>query len=285
MKKIKNHIYFENSYSGATVGAFLFSDCTVLIDAPLKPDEGRAWLSDLKKAGAKPNRIAVNLDAHPDRTLGMQTLDAEVIAHRETGRQFRRRAAIFKALKQESGAEWEETSGLSGLRWIMPRLTFSEQTLLHYDERHLLIEARPGPGPGSCWLVAAEDKVLFVGDMVTIGQPPFLAQADIDDWQAGLQLLLSREYKDYTIICGRGGKVTTKDIKQMQAFLKDAQNRLKRLTKRNVTVEIEKMAPKLLDRFKAPTKNRTLYLQRLKYGLHDYYSRHFSPVGSSRPKN
>jgi glyoxylase-like metal-dependent hydrolase (beta-lactamase superfamily II) len=280
MKKIKKNIYFESSYSGATVGAFLFSNATVLVDAPLRPEDGRSWLAELKKAGANPKRLAVNLDSHPDRTLGVQTLDAESIAHDETARQFRRRAAIFKALKQESGAEWEQTPGLSGLRWIMPRVTFSNSTQLRYDEKTLRVEEHPEVGPGACWVISDEDRVIFVGDAITIDQPVFLSQAKIEPWLKSLQGLLAREYRDYTIIAGRGGKATGRDIKQTMSFLKDVRNRLKKLAgKKTAQAEIDKLAVRYADKYKN-SRSRTLYLQRLRFGMQDYFQNHFA--GRSR---
>ena len=282
MKKIKSHIYYESGYSGATVGALLFSKDTVLIDAPLKPDECRTWLSDLHKAGAKTRRLAINLDSHPDRTLGTQTLDAQVLAHRETMRQFRRRAAIFKALKQESGAEWEETPGLSGLRWALPQVTFTDHTLLHFDDRDLRLELHPGPGVGACWLVSPADKVAFVGDALVVGEPPFLAQADIPAWLKHLDLLTSRAFKGYTIIAGRGGKATGKDIADLRRFLKTVEEKLRPLAKKkSASAEIDKLAVKLAEKYKAPAKRKALYVQRLKYGLHNYFARRYQP-GKSR---
>ena len=282
MKKIKNHTYYENGFTGATVGALLFSKDTVLIDAPLKPDESRAWLSDLHKAGAKPRRLAINLDSHPDRTLGTQTLDAQVLAHRETARQFRRRAAIFKALKQESGAEWEETPGLSGLRWVLPRITFSDHTLLHFDDRELRLELHAGPGPGACWLISPKNKVVFVGDALVIGEPPFLAQADIPAWLKQLDLLNSRAFKDFTMIAGRGGKASSKDIGDMRRFLKTVEDKLRSLgRKKSAAVEIDKLAIRLAEKFKATSKRKQLYVQRLKYGMQNYFTRRYQP-GKSR---
>lgn len=277
MKKIKKNIYFESSYSGATVGAFLFEEDTLLVDAPLRPEDGRAWLRELREAGASERRTLLNLDAHPDRTLGAQTLEADVVSHEETARQFRRRAAIFKALKQESGAEWEETPGLSGLRWIMPRISFSDSLSLHFAGQGLQVEEHLGPGPGACWLLAPEDKIVFVGDAVTAGQPPFLGTADLQPWLESLELLLSREYKDYTIIAGRGGKVTSREVKQMHSFLRDVHNKLRGLSRRkDSAAEIEKLAGKLVDKFKPTSRLRTLYLQRLKHGMLEYAGREFS---------
>jgi glyoxylase-like metal-dependent hydrolase (beta-lactamase superfamily II) len=282
VKKLKGHIYYETAYTGATVGALLFSKDTVLVDAPLKPDEGRTWLSDLHKAGAKSRRLAINLDSHPDRTLGTQTLDAQVLAHRETVRQFRRRAAIFKALKQESGAEWEETPGLSGLRWVLPRVTFTDHTILHFDDHELRMELHPGPGPGACWLISPADKVVFVGDVIVVGEPPFLAQADISAWFKQLDLLASRTFKGYTIIAGRGGKAAGKDIVAMRRFLKTVEDKLRALAKKkSAPAEIDKLAVKLADKFKAPGKRKALFVQRLKYGMQNYFIRRYQP-GKSR---
>jgi glyoxylase-like metal-dependent hydrolase (beta-lactamase superfamily II) len=283
MKKLKGRVYYEHSYIGSTVGALLFDKDTVLIDAPLRPEDGREWLSDLGKAGAKPRRLAINLDAHPDRTLGTQTLGAQVIAHHEVVRQFRRRATIFKAIKQESGAEWEETPGLSGLRWILPRMTFAESAQLYFEDEELSLEAHPGPGPGSCWLVIPDEKIVFVGDAVVIGEPPFLAQADIAAWLKQLDLLASREFRGYTVIAGRGGKATPRDIGNMRKVLKDVQGRLRGLAKRkNASAEIEKLAVKMAGKYKTTYKRQALFVQRLKHGMQAYFSRHYLPGGKAQ---
>jgi glyoxylase-like metal-dependent hydrolase (beta-lactamase superfamily II) len=280
MKRIKQGVFFETGYSGGTVGAILCSGQTILVDAPLKPEDGRMWLAELRKAGASQNRLVVNLDPHPDRTLGTQTLDAQVLAHRETGRQFRRRATIFKALKQESGSEWEETSGLSGLRWIMPKVTFSEHTVLHFDERELRVEYHPGPSPGSCWLVLPKEKIVFVGDAVVPDQPPFLAQANIPSWLGTLDHLASREFRGYTIISGRGGRVGTKEINQQRRVLKEVSTSLKKLSKlKKPGPEIDWLAGKLTGKYKLPPRRRSLFSQRIKYGLHNYFARHYQSGG------
>ncbi|MEX2144337.1 MAG: MBL fold metallo-hydrolase [Anaerolineales bacterium] len=278
MKKLKARVYFENSYTGATVGAFLFSTDTVLVDAPLKPEDGRAWLADLHKAGANPRRLVINLDSHPDRTLGSQTLEAQVLAHRDVVRQIRRRAAIFKALKQESGSEWEETTGLSGLRWVLPRLTFTDHMTLFFDERELRLESHPGPSAGACWLISPLDKVVFVGDTVVVGEPPFLAQADIRVWLKQLDLLSSKDFRGYTILAGRGGKASTKDLSAMRRLLKDVEARLKPLAKKkSAQADIEKLAAKLAAKFKGSAKRQALYAQRLRHGMQSYFTKRYNP--------
>jgi len=173
------------------------------------------------------------------------------------------------------------------LRWILPRVTFSEHSILFFDGRELRLEYHPGPGPGACWLVIPEDKIVFVGDSVVIGQPPFLAQADIESWMDGLDLLLARSFRGYTIISGRGGKATTQDVNAQKKFLDIVETRLKKISKRKSTAnaEIDKLATKLLEKYKAPSKRKAFYLQRLKHGLHNYYARHYLPAGKSQNNN
>lgn len=282
MKKIKTGIYIESGYAGVTLGALLFPRGTLLVDAPLKMEEARAWLADLRKKGAKGDRVLVSLDSHPDRTLGTQALDAEVIAHRESARQFRRRAAIIKSLRQESGAEWEGLEGLSNQRWVVPRLVFSERTRVHLGEDDVWVEAHPGPSPGASWVIVPDAKVVFVGDTVALKQPPFLALADIPAWVSSLDLLLSKEFKGYRIFSGRGGEVKAAQIRTQRRFLKDVEARLKRLAKRRAAArEVEKLVPKLISKYRYPAKLKVKYRQRLKHGLQGYYTRHYLPSKKS----
>lgn len=275
MRKIKADIYLESTYAGVDVGAVLLERGTVLIDAPLKPDDGRAWLAALEQQGAHPTRILVNLDAHPDRTLGAQILEAEVVAQREAARQFQHRSAIFKALKQETGAEWEQLSGLSGLRWVPPRAVYSEQMSLRLGESEVRVEYRPGPSIGASWVILPEAKVVFIGDAVVVKQAPFLAQAHIPAWVDSLDVLLSKDFKGYRIICGRGGVLSPTAVRAQRRFLKDVEGRLGRLAKRKAAAkEAEKLAPKLLEKYKYPKKYEGLYGQRLRHGLRQYYERH-----------
>jgi len=272
MKKLKGNIYIENRFSGVSVGAVLLSRGTVLVDAPLKPEDGRAWLSALSDAGAHPRRILVNLDSHPDRSLGAQTLESQVVTQEKSAEHFRNRAAIFKAVRQESGADWEKLEGLGGLRWAMPSLVFSDTMQLHFGNRELRLESRQGASPGASWLVAPDSKILFVGDAVTRKQPPFLALGDIPTWVESLDVLLGKEYKDYRIISGRGGQVKLEDVRTQRRFLKDVESRLERLAKRKANVsEIDKLIPKLMLKYKFPAKLRSAHTQRLSFGLKNYY--------------
>jgi len=118
-----------------------------------------------------------------------------------------------------------------------------------------------------------------------VGEPPFLAQADIPAWLKQLDLLASRNYRGYTIIAGRGGKAAGKDIANLRRFLRTVEEKLRALAKKkSAHAEIEKLAVKLAEKFKAPAKRKVLYSQRLKFGMQNYFIRRYQP-GKSRNNN
>ncbi len=161
---------------------------------------------------------------------------------------------------------------------MTPRLVFEDRLNLHFGERELFLEFRPGPSPGASWLVDAASNVLFVGDAVTRNQPPFLALANIPQWVETLDRLLGAEYKNFRVISGRGGEVKVESLRAQRRFLKDVESRLERLAKRKAALDdVDKLVPKLMHKYKYPSKFRTHYSRRLSFGLKNYYRRLYRP--------
>ncbi len=216
MQQIERGIYIENSYPGVTVGAILLPMGTILIDAPLRAEDARTWLNLLYNMGAKPNRMLVNLDAHADRTLGARSMECTIIAHQKTAQVFRGRPSVFKGQNAESGSVWETFDDVVGTRWALPEITFSHKISLHWGEQEVLIEYHAGPAPGGTWVVIPSAKVVFVGDVVLLNQPPFLTNADIPAWIETLDLLMN-SFREYTVISGRGGEISQDAVKATTA--------------------------------------------------------------------
>jgi glyoxylase-like metal-dependent hydrolase (beta-lactamase superfamily II) len=121
-----------------------------------------------------------------------------------------------------------------------------------------------------------EEKVVFIGDAVVKGQPPFLASADLPAWLETLNLLLEPDYKGYTIISSRGGIINAQSIRNQYDFLKHAHDRLERMAgKKSSAASIENLANTLVTGFKASAARQKHYLQRLRHGLSLYYARHY----------
>lgn len=275
MKKITSEVYIEDSYPGVIVGAVLTGTGTIFIDAPLRPDDGREWLAAIRELQTGTERTLVYLDSHPDRTLGGRAMDSTIIAHEAVGKVFEDRPSIFKAQVPESGTAWETCTGLSGIRWASPNLGFTTHLQIHSGENKIFLEHHPGPQKGAAWLVLPEEGVVFVGDLITVRQPPFLANADLQAWDQSLELL-SSNYEEYDILSSREGKINERSIKDMRKFLGNVNKQLERLARRKSAVEnVEKMVDKLLSSFSFSARYRNQYYQRLLYGLQHCYSKQY----------
>lgn len=276
MEKITSGIYLEKNYPGVTIGAVPLGDGVLLIDAPLQPEDGRTWLAALRGLKGGSDRLLVFLDAHPDRTLGGRVLESTIIAHEHVYNAFDDRTSIFKPQLSETGTSWETCSGLSGIRWMAPHIAFSETTCLHWKNEDILLQHRPGPQDGAIWVVLPKEQVIFIGDLVTINQPPFLAEADLDAWENTLDALQEKEFGTYLKISSRDGLVTDKDIRSMKKFISGVKKQLERMGRRKTNPKnIEKMIDRQLDQFDFPARFRNHYYQRLAYGLEQCYTNRY----------
>ena len=277
MQQIKHGIYYENTYLGVTLGALVFSHGTILIDAPLRPEDARSWRSALLSLRGGTNRLLVSLDAHLDRTLGARSLECTVLTHTKTAQMYHNRPLIFKGQNNESGSDWENYNDAIGTRWASPDITFSQQMTLHWGGPEVVLEHHPGSAPGAIWVAIPGENVLFVGDMVLPDQPPFLETAEIQNWLATLDLLYTR-FWDYTIVSGRGGLVTREAIRAQANHLKKITKQVERLAAKNASPEkTEDLIPGLLSDLSFPRELTEKYAQRLRTGLYQYYNREYRP--------
>jgi glyoxylase-like metal-dependent hydrolase (beta-lactamase superfamily II) len=281
MQEIEHGIFVENAYIGVTLAAINLSHGLLLVDAPPRPEDGRSWRASLLNLGGGVDRLLANLDAHPDRTLGVRALECTVVSHEKTAQVFRTRPTAFKSQDVETGAEWEQLAGLSSIRWAPPEITFSQRLVIHWDENPVILEHHPGPYSGAIWITVPESKVVFVGDAVIPDQPPFLANADIPAWEAALELLLSPAYRDFLIVSGRTGLVTPTEVQMQLVYLQRIRKVLDLLAEQKAMPEtIEGLIPDLLKGIPLPVHRREQFTQRLRWGLSHYYYRHYRAVAS-----
>jgi cyclase len=274
MQEIISNIFIEDQFHGVTLGVIVTPRGLIQIDAPPSPEDARSWRAALMNLGGGMERVLINLDAHPDRTLGARSMDCTVIAHEKTANTFRTRPNTFKAQGEETGADWESIQGLGSVRWSPPEISFLDQMTLHWGDTPVLLEHHAGPSSGSIWVRLPEEKIVFVGDAVLKNQPPFFAGANLTDWLTALNLLLGPDFKGYTIISSRGGIVTTNIIKAQLDFIKHVNDKLDKITAKKVNpAAIEKMVTSLLTSFKAPAARQKQFAQRLRYGLTHYNAR------------
>jgi glyoxylase-like metal-dependent hydrolase (beta-lactamase superfamily II) len=281
MQSIADSVYIEDDYLGVTLGVIQQARGLIQIDAPPSPEDSRSWRAALMSLSGGPERVLLILDAHPDRTLGARAMECTVISQEKTAQVFRTRPTTFKAQGTETGADWETIAGLGTVRWAAPEISFGEQMTLHWDDAPVVLEHHPGPTSGAMWVVLNTERVVFVGDLVTKSQPPFLAHADLPAWIAGLERLLGPEFRGFTIVSGRGGTVSAANIKAQLDMTKKMHDRLEKLAKRGASPDAaEKLTETFLGSFRASAAKHKQFAQRLRYGLRQYYARHYK-MGSA----
>jgi glyoxylase-like metal-dependent hydrolase (beta-lactamase superfamily II) len=281
MQEIANKVFIEDSFPGVILGAISTPRGLVQIDAPPSTEDSRAWRASLMNVGAGSDRVLVNLDSHPDRTLGARAMDCTIIAHEKTAEVFRNRPNTFKAQGDETGANWESIPGLGSVRWAPPEISFTNTMTLHWSDNPIQFEHRPGPTAGAIWVILPVEKIVFVGDLVLRNQPPFLSNCDLPAWIDSLKILMGNEYKGFNIISGRGGSVQAQVVKTQLDTIKHIHDRLEKMAARNASPEAtEKLVEGLVSGYKAPAAKQKHFAQRLRYGLLHYYIRHYRPTNN-----
>ena len=276
MQEIAQNIFIETAFTGLTLGVISCQHGLVLIDAPFRLEDARTWRGSLLGLSGGVDRILVNLDAHVDRTLGVRVMDCIVVGHEKMAEVFHNRPVAFKSQVQETGAEWEIYEGVGSSRWIPPEITFSNNLFIHWGENPLELNYWPGSSAGAITIKIPGQNVIFIGDIVTPDQPPFLASANLPLWMENLQLLASKEYQGYLLVGGRGGLVTQEQVHAQLNYLTRVHSLLENLAEKHKTTDaVEKLIPELAAEFNGQRDRKVQYERRLNWGLKQYFTRHY----------
>lgn len=266
MRRLAKELYVESDYPGVTVGALVTPHGVVCIDAPTRPVDARAWRAALGQISPAPLRYVVLLDGHRDRLPGSPALQATSVAHDAVAE----RVLAQPDAPVEAGSEAELMPELAGTRLIVPAVTFSQQLTLYVGPRAVQVDHRGGCSSGASWIHFPEAKTLFVGDLLTVGMPPFLADADLDAWMGVLDELRRARYRGYTFVPGRGKPASQEALKRFASYLGNVRRRLERFhAAGRPRAELTSLVPVLLTDFKARRDDGAadLYARRLRYGL------------------
>lgn len=272
MRAILTRIYVESGYTGVQTGVVAGGDSLLVIDAPLRSDDAREWLADLNEVG-RPRYLAV-LDHHPDRVLGSRNLDVPRLAQNETAEYISRMPDAYKGSANPVGSDADRIKRVTGMSKIVPDLTFNSELTLHLDGQDVVFWHRPGPTPGSMWVVLEDRSTVFIGDTVTVAEPPYLGFADVDAWLAALDELRDSGLSDFKYVTGRDGLVDRDAINDMARFLRKIPVRLERLEgQRDIASGLDSMADELVDDFRVVQARKDLCRLRLKTGMERLYRR------------
>jgi glyoxylase-like metal-dependent hydrolase (beta-lactamase superfamily II) len=272
MRKIAAGVYLERKYPGIQVGAIEEGKSLMLVDCPLREDDGREWLAELADLGTP--KYMVLMDHHPDRILGARLFDIPGIAHDRTRKIVGAWPDTFKGNTRPIGGECDQLKRITGVGKATPELSFSDELLIHIGERIVRLLHKPGPMPGAIWLMLSDVKVLFIGDAVTKSEPPYFGEANLETWLDLLDELRDPAFKDFRMVSARDGIIDRSTINDMARFLRRIPTAMAKLKFKDGKLEgVEKNANQLMNSYRIASARKAKVLQRLKASLTEMYAR------------
>lgn len=274
MRKIKANIYLENGFSGVQLGLIVTDDGLLLVDSPIRLEDGRAWLNQVAELGDP--HYSVVLDHHPDRVVGARDLGMPIIGHRYTRQHLASKSDSFKGSAHPIGAETDRLKRITGVSRSIPDLTFLRKMKLRMGKTEIEFWHKPGPTRGAIWVVSHRYKVIFIGDTVWSGEPPYIGHANLGDWISSLDDLRSSKFNSYRFISSRDGLVQREDINAMARLIRKFQLRVERFSKKvDPEPAIAIATHEIMKSFKLNDSRGELARFRIQTGLEDIYKQLF----------
>lgn len=274
MREVAAGIFVEGRYPGVHVGAIASDGQVLFIDSPLRIEDGREWAGQMGAHG-RPRYVAL-LDHHPDRVLGARGFDVPILAHHNTREVMAGWQDTYKGAVRPLGCEADRLKRITGVSRAVPDLTFEDQMILWVGRREVQLRHRPGPMPGAIWVIVPELRTAFIGDSVTIQEPPFLSEADLEAWLRNLEELRKAEFRNFRLISSRDGLLRSESVGEMASFLRRVAKRLAAAAKSSTSSEtVGGYSKQFLRAYDLPSSRREQSLQRLQIGLSRLYHRQF----------
>jgi glyoxylase-like metal-dependent hydrolase (beta-lactamase superfamily II) len=272
MRKITSDVYIENKFPAVCLGLIRIDGKTLLIDCPIRLEDSRVWLMESLEYGE--SVYTVILDHHPDRIVGARDLQMPLVGHSMTSQIMATKSDSFKGSAHPIGAETDRLKRVTGISRSIPNLTFSDKMTIRLGRGEVEVWHRPGPMDGSIWVVFHKQEVIFIGDAVTVEEPPFVGEANIPAWLETLDELRSADLRSYRLLSSRDGEIDRDKINSMARLLRKVQLRVDRIEKTGDSgAGFDKIAAELLSNFTLSGSRRDRAHLRLRVGVEDLYQK------------
>jgi glyoxylase-like metal-dependent hydrolase (beta-lactamase superfamily II) len=275
MKEIAPNIYVSTDYPGVNVGAIVFPEGIIAVDAPTLPQDARAWRDLLVETTGLPILYVVLMDGHADRLLSAGLLEAPIVAVRGA---YERASGYTDGFWRSVVDGWvrchpHTADDLMGVRGTLPEIMFTSDLTLHKGAGELTVQQVSGSAPGSAWIHIRERDVLFGGDTVVVNTPPFLdAVPDSKALLDTLSGLRRARFKNTVIVPGRGPICSQDDTKVLSQYLALARRRMRSLHATGQTrPDLAPAVAEMMSFFSIPVDEHDLVQRRVKAGLDRLY--------------
>ncbi|WP_409288555.1 MBL fold metallo-hydrolase [Peribacillus sp. SCS-37] len=172
------------------------------------------------------------LETHPERISDQKSKIPQLLSHIEKlegDLKGENNAEKAKKLKIQLDFLKEIERSLPGLEFTPPAITFDKRVIFSGTEKKAVLETLGG-GHSICdsFLYIPEDRILFTGDLVTVGRHPMLRDGNPESWHGILEKLA--KYKVDALIPGHGPAADEQAIADLMNYLVTIKELAARLT-------------------------------------------------------
>ncbi len=239
MEKITKNVYVEISGRGCNASFVNTSEGVVMIDTPMFPADAVRWRDEISKFG--PVRYLINSEPHTDHVAGNFFFGGTVVGHEGT------RDAILKASPEQLKGMLQGVPVPAGFGFRAPTLTLSERMTLYLGDHTFHLINLPGHTPYQVAVVVPEESVVFTGDNVVNGAPPFMHQAVPFEWIESLNKMKALDVR--MIVPGHGQVCPIKYLDEMIYVVQGWIDAVTKAIERGLTVEQAIQQINLLERY------------------------------------
>jgi hypothetical protein len=286
-QKLADNIYLWADSNNNNIGSVVGDDGFVAIDLPMTPAETLQWRSEMAKITDKPLRMIVFTSASRVNTDSIKVLAIQRV-NPPAMIQDNGWSQLFSAL--EASYPHAPETGLPFQVRVeagLPELTFADKTtyllnsMSHGNKSPIYIDITHigGCGPGGSYVTVRDSGVLFVGEHVTLGEPPAFGAGDFDVWLKAINGL-PKNKNARLIVPGRGQPGDPNEIgAEIVDFVKALRSTMKKFMNGNHSREnLAKLVSPFVDMY-ATKRQRDLetaevarFSARMLTGLEQVYS-------------
>jgi cyclase len=234
LKQITSNIYVETENLGSNNSIIVTDEGLVLIDAPHKPTDAKAWREKIDALGK--TAYLIHTDHHIDHTLGNFLLPGTIISHRETREQLKEHYASPEFIHDLlSVIDPEGLPLMHDFSLRLPEVTFDNKLQLYLGGVNFELTHLKGHTHNSIIIYLPDQKVLFSGDNVCEAGLPSFQEACVRSWLETIDHILTMDFE--YVVPGHGVVGTKETVKVFRDQVRNLVGQVEEAIKSGFTKE------------------------------------------------
>ena len=270
MQELAPGVYVKLDFEGANVGCILTDAGAIVVDTPLIPADGKAWVNEVSKVTDKVLYV-FNTDHHRAHIVGNQYFDAPVIAHETAWKEMANYKETFiERTKNIFKRQPEITAQFDEVKIKKPEITFTGRLMVNKGGREIHFIHLGGHTPATSGIWLPDERILFSGDVVVVGEHPSLGQSNSKEWLEVLTRL--RKMSLTAIVPGHGPLCNVEATAPVSEYIRAMRTKVRSQyrsgrTKSEAAVIISQM----IDYFPYRPDDRSFVEKRIRAGVSRVY--------------